>query len=131
MIGTAYAGMPAFALRVVGNSMNRTFPEGSYVICVGVVELGTRRLRETGQPLEIQNGAYVVVHRRDRSGLTEATIKRYKVVEGQAWLWPESTDPAYQQPWPVPNGNSDDDGEDLVIAALVVSFSKPIGMDGT
>jgi transcriptional regulator with XRE-family HTH domain len=126
-IDEAYSGLPVIALRVQGASMNRVFPEGTYLVCVNLVHLGDRLYRRTGQPYRCRNGDYVIVQRRDRHGLLEATVKEYVVDDrGRSWLWPRSDDPEFQAPWPIPDGDPEDDGEDLRITALVVGLYRPL-----
>ena len=121
---TAAALFPR-ALRVQGPSMNREFAEGSYVLCVSVIELGAYYERFSINKPAVDHEDFVVVQRRRPDGLIEATIKQYMVDErGRKWLWPRSTEPEFQQPWPVPDGDPEDDGEDLRITAVVVGTYK-------
>lgn len=113
----AFAGMPVTAVEVRGPSMNRVYPEGTVLICVGAVHLGG---------YVFNTGDRVVVQRRDRTGLLEATVKEYVLdEESHAWLWPRSEDPNFQQPWRVPDGDPEDDSEDLRITALVIGSYRP------
>lgn len=83
----------AYGLRVVGDSMNLLYPEGTIVIVVPVWEYNG--------PMP---GKRVVVERRKRDGTIEATAKELEVVDGRAKLWPRSTNPRFQTPidisWP-------------------------------
>lgn len=113
----AFAGFPVTAVEVRGPSMNRVYPEGTVLICVGAVYLAD---------YAFNTGDRVVVHRRDRTGLLEATVKEYVLDDtSHAWLWPRSDDPNFQQPWRVPDGDPDDDSEDLRITALVIGSYRP------
>ena len=69
-----------YALIVRGESMNLVFPEGTYLVCVSVDDLGA----------EPPDGAYVIVQRTNTAGEIEATCKRLKLTpEGVSWLMPE------------------------------------------
>jgi transcriptional regulator with XRE-family HTH domain len=89
---TLPAGYPDFLIRgyiVRGNSMNKLYPAGTLISIAGTVE----------NRLKPKNGNKVLVHRRNRDGMIEATLKEYVVDEkGGVWLWPRSTDPEHQQP---------------------------------
>lgn len=78
-----YADVELFALRVVGPSMDRLYPEGRWVIVASPAEAG---LREDD----------VVVVRRERAGLEEISLKQLVVEEGQTVLRPRSTHPDFR-----------------------------------
>lgn len=102
-----YLRAPQFALRVVGTSMNKVAPPGQYVIVVSWPELGG----------ELRDGDLVVV-KRSRAMTYEVTLKRAKKGQDGTWeLWPESTDPRYQEP--VIMGDGDRDVEITVIGKVV------------
>lgn len=93
---TRYSFVPQFALAVIGTSMNKVAPPGQYVIVASWPELGT----------ELKDGDLVVV-RRERAMTYEATLKRAKR-NGENWeLWPESTDPRYQEPVLLTDGSGE------------------------
>lgn len=98
-----YPGAKLYALKVEGRSMDKVYPDGSYVICCPVVEA------------EPREGDHVVVHRR--SGvLIEATVKRL-VRNGKGWeLVGESTIEEYNAPIAM----SEDGDESPEITAVVV-----------
>jgi phage repressor protein C with HTH and peptisase S24 domain len=76
-----------FAYLVSGNSMDRHYPPGSYVI-----------VRSHDAPL--MNGKRFVIE-RDRDGLVETTIKEAVRVGDDKWeLWPRSNDERHQAPIP-------------------------------
>ena len=81
-------GPRRFALRVKGDSMNEVAKHGDTVICVTYFDLG-----RDPEPNE-----YVIVQHRHENGLTDATMKKYVVQDGEAYLVPESTNPAHQAP---------------------------------
>lgn len=109
-----------YALEVKGQSMNRVFPDGSLVSVIDFDVLG--RPPETGD--------YVVVMRRDSHGPGfEATIKALQIREdGSVCLWPQSTDPNFQQPFIIPAPDCDEPDcagcPDIQIKGLVVSSIK-------
>lgn len=86
-----------YALRVVGNSMDRDYPDGSYVTCVDFAESG----------LSIKEGLIVHVERRRNAGqLVEITLKAVERRRGSWWLIPHSTDPVHQ-PISLKDGTAD------------------------
>lgn len=101
-----------FALLVVGTSMNKVVPPGQYVIVASWPELGQ----------ELRDGDLVVV-RRERAMTYEVTLKRARVGTNGKWqLWPESTDPRYQEP--VTMGDGDRDVEVTVIGKVVGRYEQ-------
>lgn len=74
-----------FFLRVVGDSMNLLYPEGTFVECVSVF----------AEP-EIVPGKRVVVVRERDDGMIEATVKELVELEGRPWLTPRSSNPSHQ-----------------------------------
>ncbi len=77
----------AYGLRVIGDSMNLVYPDGTVVIVIPVWEYGD----------EIPSGKRVIVERRKKDGIVEATAKELEVINGHAKLWPRSTNPKFQQ----------------------------------
>ena len=76
-----------YALRVVGDSMNLDYPDGSYVTCVDFAESG----------LEIIPGITVHVERQRAAGqLIEITLKRIELRGGKLMLVPRSTNTMWQ-----------------------------------
>lgn len=110
-----YAGKRVFGLRVVGPSVNLKYTEGSIVVCVRLLDLGPDYKPEPGR--------FYVVYRRSEDGQqTEATIKQLQIDDsGQAWLWPRSSHPDYQQPWKVDGA----DGEVIELWGRVVGAWMP------
>jgi transcriptional regulator with XRE-family HTH domain len=75
-----------YALKVVGPSMNRVYPDGSHVIVVRAIDA------------EVEENDRVVVHVRD-GDLYEATLKQVRVEpDGRIGLYPESDHPDHQAP---------------------------------
>lgn len=76
-----------YALRVVGDSMDLDYPDGSYVTCVDFAESG----------LAITEGLTVHVERHRASGqLVEITLKLIERRNGAFALVPRSSNPAHQ-----------------------------------
>lgn len=101
------------AFRVRGPSMNRIMPDGCTVVCVSFIDLGR-------DPVD---GEYVVVQRIKRSGLIEATVKRFVVENGRAVLRPESHDPRYQESLSLDGGPDD---EEIRITARVIDVINKV-----
>lgn len=101
-----------YALRVAGSSMNQLYRDGDVLVCISLYDLGR----------DLRSGDKVIVHRRTRDGLIEATCKEYRIVDDKAWLWPRSDDPAHQAPLLVPNGAGDehDQDADIEIVGIVI-----------
>jgi len=99
---------PVFGLSVVGDSMDEVFPEGSVLICLPIHEMSG----------EVEDGDYVVVHRIDPDGLYEATCKQYRLVDGEMWLAPRSSNPSHL---PIKGG----DGVLVEVAAIVFGHYAP------
>jgi len=76
-----------YALRVIGDSMDMDYPDGSYVTCVDFAESG----------LPIIEGMTVHVERRRAGGqLVEITLKVIARERGMLYLRPRSTNPIHQ-----------------------------------
>lgn len=74
-----------FGLRVVGDSMNLKYPHGTIVECVSLF----------GRAEAVPGKRVVVVRLRDDM-MCEATVKKLVEQDGDLWLVPESTNPAFQ-----------------------------------
>lgn len=91
-----FPDVPRFGLEVRGRSMDRLYPDGTIVIVVRYGDLG--RLPRAGEKI-------VVLRRSRKSDEYEATLKEYEIdAEGRHILWPRSTDPDFQAPFILPNG---------------------------
>ena len=77
----------AFGLEVHGTSMNLHYPDGTVLVCVKLNDL-ERDLRDRDHVIAI----------RKRGGEVEATCKEVRMTGGEAWLWPQSSDPKHQTP---------------------------------
>ena len=76
-----------FAARVSYPGAERLYPEGSVLLC---------RHLATGSPMQPE-GAHVVTVKRWRAKM-ELTVRELRHADGEAWLWPCSTNPRLQQP---------------------------------
>jgi transcriptional regulator with XRE-family HTH domain len=100
-----YPCVDRFCLRVRGPSMNKIYPEGSIVLCVGMI----------AADLQPEEGAVYVVDRVIH-GEYESTLKELRISDGKKYLWPCSTDPAHQQPVEY----NEENGEEAILRALVI-----------
>lgn len=107
------AGYPpesVFALKVKGESMNKVFLNGDYIVCIYCEACPN-----------IENGKYVVAQ-RTRAGLFETTVKRLTIKEdGTQWLYPESTDVKFQ-----PIKIDGEEGDEIRIIAVVIAAYKKV-----
>lgn len=94
---------------VRGDSMNRIYPDGSVVWVTPIHAIGP-----------LINGDIVMVMRRDKHGLVEATLKEYVEEDGHKWLWPRSTSPLHQTPIDYAKGRSGE-VEEVIITGVVMA----------
>lgn len=114
-----YADLRQFALRIVGNSINKLAPDGHFAVCVNYDDARS----------SIQDGDVVVVEQR-RAGLTEATIKIARGSAGKWELWPHSTDIEHQKPIKLnakDNRDLEQKDTEVEVVALVIGFYGPQG----
>jgi len=105
-----------YGLEVHGPSMDKIYPPGTVLVCVGVFDY-----RKDPEPL--QN---VIVQRRGADGRLEITVKELrKDGAGKYWLWPRSKHPEFQQPWAIPSLDPFDENDDLRVIAVVIGSYKP------
>lgn len=107
-----YPADAQYALKVRGNSVNKVAKDGTIVICVDVDAGG----------VELRDGDLVWVERR-RGGLVEATVKRLRKGNGGPELWPESTDPLFQEKVSMDDAKAD---TEIVIKGLVIYTLNPV-----
>jgi len=89
-----YAQFKQWAVKVVGDSVNKRIDDGAFAHCVDV---------ECGK--DPKDGDLVVVERfRDDGGLVETTIKEVRINGSGLELWPCSTNPAHNGPISLDNG---------------------------
>jgi transcriptional regulator with XRE-family HTH domain len=104
--------------RVVGDSMNELYPEGSYVRLVSVFAMQNFQPR-TGDHVE-------VVRKRDGGALRETTLKEVRVNDdGSIDLVCRSNNPRWKDPIPYRDGvKSPDDGAEVMITGLVTGDAR-------
>lgn len=95
-----------FGLRVIGDSMNQKYPDGSIVECISLFGHA-----------EAQPGKRVVVVRQRDDLMYEATVKKLVEQDGELWLVPESTNPAHA---PIKLGEPEPGIIETRIAAIVI-----------
>jgi len=93
-----------YGLRVKGDSMDREFPDGSYVTCVDYYDSG----------LNMKDGLIVHVERHN-GPLVEVTLKAIEHVDGQLMLTPRSTNPKH-----VPLKLEGDAGSEIIVKGVVI-----------
>ena len=107
-----YPNYSRYGLEVRGESMDLVYPEGSVVICVPIREIES----------EPDNGARVIVERRNFGGETEATVKELAIdPAGDKWLTAKSSNPAHSAPIPLSDGQT----EAVEITGLVIGSYRP------
>lgn len=106
-----------YALRVVGDSMDRDYPDGSIVTCVDFADSG----------LELAEGMLVHVERQRAGGqLVEITLKAVERRKGILCLVPHSSNPKHQA-FPLRNSSSD---TEVIARGIVVGGWKPAPIPG-
>lgn len=85
-LNTKYAHAHQYALKVAGDSMNRSFQDGSYVACASWADLGK----------ELKPGIILHVERVKAASMVETTLKIYNEYGGKRWLEPNSTNPKHR-----------------------------------
>ncbi|MCY1741187.1 LexA family transcriptional regulator [Ensifer sp. SL37] len=102
-----------YALEVDGDSMNELFPNGSYVVCVNLIESG----------LELKNGMSVHVERSIMGGqLVETTLKEvHREGKNRLVLKPRSTNPSHE---PIYIDGSESD--EIAVRGVVIGKWEPV-----
>lgn len=107
----------AYGLVVAGDSMNQVYQEGDILIVIPLAHY-TKELR---------SGQRVIVERRKRDGIVEATAKELVINDGVAELWPRSTNPKFQAPisihWPYTDTQKNDT-ESVEIIGIIAGMSR-------
>lgn len=115
----AHAPELQFAVQVRGTSINRVAKDGAILVCLDV-----QRAR-----LKPKDASLVVVERRRHGGSEiERTVKRLRIDGAVHSLWPDSTDPKWQDAIDL----STDDGDETVqvqIIGLVSLVVERLGSD--
>lgn len=109
-----YRGVPQFAVKVIGTSVNKIIPDGYFAVCVPYWEV-------RGQVTE---GDLVVIQRK-QGELFEGTIKRIARGSKNWELHPESDDPKHL-PIVLPEQRGEDDASEVEIVGLVIWQGAPI-----
>lgn len=100
-----------FGLRVVGDSMDQIYPDGTIVECVSAFG-----------HIELSPGKKVVLVRKRADLTVEATVKEYVEIDGKPWFVPRSSNPMHSAIDP----SADDDSIiETRIAAIVVASVRP------
>ena len=99
-------------LRVVGDSCNLIYPEGSTVLFVPTAEAGLRPEQ------------YVIARRYDSEGKAETTIKQIMMNDGVIELWPRSTSKKHQEPIILPPRDETAQVGIEIIGVVIGSFNK-------
>lgn len=103
-----------FALVIEGNCLNKIAQHGERLVCLSVI----------AAQVEIEDGDLAVVERRRFGGqMVERTAKRVRLAADGFELWPESTDPAHQEPIRLYRPNGDE--EVTVIGKVLWIVRKP------
>ncbi|ABD27450.1 putative prophage repressor [Novosphingobium aromaticivorans DSM 12444] len=100
-----------FGLRVVGDSMDQVYPEGTILECISLFGRA-----------EASPGKRVIVIRTDIHGDSEATVKELVEQNGELWLVPRSSNPAHM---PIKLNSQEPGIVETRIAAIVVASVRP------
>lgn len=108
-----FEGASLYALRIVGESMNLVYPDGTIVIVCPAAEIG------------IRDGDHVIV-RNVRNGLTETTVKEVVQERGAVALWPRSSDPAFAAPVRLRRDAEADEGHEIIGVVVSSYVVRPV-----
>lgn len=98
--------------RVRGLSMNKIYSDNDVVVVASVFT----------NPLLPRHEDIVLVQRRNKRGLYEATLKELQIdTVGRKWLWPRSTAPEFQAPLDLSGSESDVQ----ITGVVVLDFRMP------
>ena len=100
-----------FGLRVVGDSMDLLYPEGTILECVSTFG------HAEGVP-----GKRVIIIRVDENQHCEATVKELVEQDGQLWAVPKSSNPEHR---PIKLNGPEPGISEVRIAAVVVASIRP------
>jgi transcriptional regulator with XRE-family HTH domain len=100
-----------FGLRVVGDSMDAVYPEGTILECVSLFGRA-----------EAMPGKKVIVVRHNAHGECEATVKELVEQDGDLWLVPRSSNPVHS---PILLSDLEPGIVEQRIAAVVVASVRP------
>jgi SOS-response transcriptional repressor LexA len=100
-----------YALAVIGDSMDKEYPEGCYVTCVDYWDSG----------LQLRDGLIVHVERHN-GPLVEMTLKAVETIDGEKMLVPRSNNPRHKPIKPEGDG-----GTDVLVKGIVTgSYRRTI-----
>lgn len=103
-----------FAYKVEGTSLNKRAQPGDHLICLDIVK----------SHYDVKENDLVIVQRSRFDGqMIERTAKRVRRTITGYELWPESTDPLYQEP--IRLDNTDDGSEYAIIGKVLFILSRP------
>lgn len=103
-----------YAFTVEGNSLNKIAAPGDTLVCLDLIKSG----------VAIADNDLVIVERLRYGGsMLERTAKRVRRTVAGFELWPESTDPAFQEPIRI-NGDEVDEATEVRVAAKVLWILK-------
>jgi SOS-response transcriptional repressor LexA len=103
-----------FALKVEGNCLNKIANHGDRLICLDIAKTG----------IQTEDGDLVIVERSRFEGqMIERTAKRLRRTADGYELWPESTDPAHQEPITLRRSDTGDDVR--IIGKVLWIMRKP------
>ena len=101
-----------YAYTVEGTSLNKRAEEGDILQCVDLIQSG----------MDVEDNRLVIVERTKHEGsMIERTAKRVRKTSSGFELWPESNDPAHQEPIVL---NGAESHEEVRIKALVIWIMK-------
>lgn len=100
-----------FFLRVRGDSMDQIYPEGTLLECATLIG------GAVAEP-----GKRVIVVRKRKDQMYEATVKELVEIEGALWLRPRSSNPKHSS---FLLTQKDDEIEEISISAVVISSVRP------
>lgn len=116
-----YEGIPQWLELVVGTSMNRELPPGSYVHVLDAIHI----------MYEPRHGDLVIAERSKAQGaFVERSVKQVEIhANGMINLWPRSFDPLYQSPLILSQGLTMDDDDATVrivgkVAGAYIGFNE-------
>jgi len=108
--------IPRYGYRVVGESMNELYPDGSIVIAIDNIQANH----------DPQPGDRVIVRRRRLDGTVEFTVKELKVDDdGGKWLIPRSSDPRHQTAFRAVCDDTLDGDDTAVMVGTIVQHLRP------
>lgn len=110
-----YRNTRPYLMMVRGDSMDLVFIEGTMLVCVDLANLNE-------DPIE---GECYIVWRTRPDGSIESTVKEYRRgADGKEWAWPRSSNPQWQTPYRLDEG---EDGDEVELHAKVIFvLGRPI-----